>query len=175
MAATGIGSLLAALSIAFSGRTGPLIIGIGALTLGVAEIILGVSRTYALSLVLMFFAGVGAISMAATCNTVIQLAVPDQLRGRVMSVYTTVFAGSTPIGGPLMGWVAATFGPALSIGLGGLASAAAGVGALAWVRTHRVESARAAQGAQVSPRARAQATTEGAEGASATLGRVAPR
>ena len=175
MAATGIGSLLAALSIAFSGRTGPLIIGIGALTLGVAEIILGVSRTYALSIVLMFFAGVGAISMAATCNTVIQLAVPDQLRGRVMSVYTTVFAGSTPIGGPLMGWVAATFGPALSIGLGGLASAAAGIGALAWVRTHRVESARAAQGAQVSPRARAQATTEGAEGASATLGRVAPR
>ena len=42
--------------------------------------------------------GVGVIGMAATANTVIQLNVPDVLRGRVMSVYTTVFAGSTPVG-----------------------------------------------------------------------------
>ena len=41
----------------------------------------------------MFFVGLGAIAMAATANTTIQLAVPDQLRGRTMAVYTTVFAG----------------------------------------------------------------------------------
>ena len=50
--------------------------------------------------------------MAATANTTIQLAVPDGLRGRVMSVYTTIFAGSTPIGGPVMGGIASLFGVA---------------------------------------------------------------
>ena len=48
--------------------------------------------------------------MAATANTTIQLAVPDELRGRVMSVYTTVFVGSTPFGGLLMGWIAPASG-----------------------------------------------------------------
>ena len=53
--------------------------------------------------------------MAATANTTMQLAVPDGLRGRVMSVYTTIFAGSTPIGGPMMGGLASLFGIAVSL------------------------------------------------------------
>ncbi|HEX5239500.1 MAG TPA: MFS transporter [Candidatus Limnocylindrales bacterium] len=173
MAATGVGSLLAALTIAFSGKTGPLIIGAGALLLGIAEVVVGVSRSYGLSLVAMFFAGVGAISMAATCNTVIQLTVPDRLRGRVMSVYTTVFAGSTPIGGPLMGWVASAYGPDISIGIGGLASGIAGIAALGWLRGHRAVADRAS--AAIGHRSVAAASAEGAEVASATLSRVAPR
>jgi MFS family permease len=165
MAAMGVGSLIAALAIAFSGRTGPIVIGAGALLLGGAEVLLGISHVFALSLVAMLFAGVGAISMAATCNTVIQLTVPDRLRGRVMSVYTTVFAGSTPIGGPLMGGIASAFGPAISIAIGGVLSGATGLGALAWVRRHR------AGGVHVS----ALAAGQGAEAASATMSRVAPR
>ncbi len=47
--------------------------------------------------------GAGGIVMAATGNATIQLAVPDGLRGRVMSVYTTVFSASMPIGGLLDG------------------------------------------------------------------------
>ena len=82
----------------------------------------------------MFFAGFGGIGMAATANTVIQLNVPDQLRGRVLSVYTTVFAGSTPFGGLLMGAIASSFGAALAIGLGGAASLLTGIGAIAWLR-----------------------------------------
>ena len=54
---------------------------------------MGGSNSYALDLLLMFTAGAGSISMMATANTTLQLAVPDELRGRVMSVYTTVFAG----------------------------------------------------------------------------------
>ena len=59
--------------------------------------------------------------MAATANATIQLAVPDGLRGRVMSVYTTIFAGSTPIGGPVMGGIASLFGVAISLAVGGRA------------------------------------------------------
>lgn len=134
MAATGVGSILAALAIAFSGRTMPLVIGLGALTLGIAEVIMSVSGSFPVALVCMFFAGVGGIGMAATANTVIQLNVPDHLRGRVLSVYTTVFAGSTPVGGLVSGAIASSFGAALAIGLGGAASLLTGLGAITWLR-----------------------------------------
>jgi sugar phosphate permease len=72
------------------------------------------------SLALMFLAGWGTIAMAATANTLIQLRTPDELRGRVMSVYTTAFAGSTPIGGIFTGIVASFGGAALAASLGGI-------------------------------------------------------
>jgi MFS family permease len=134
MAAMGVGSMISALTIAFSGRTTPLIIGIGAAMLGVAEVVLGFTSSFPGALVLMFIAGVGGIGMAATANTVIQLSVPDVLRGRVMSVYTTVFAGSTPIGGLLAGAIASTFGAAVAIGVGGAASLLTGLGAIRFLR-----------------------------------------
>ena len=120
MAATGVGSLLTALVIAFRGSARPATIAAGALLLGLAEVVLGVSGLLSVSLLAMAAVGVGTILMAATANTVIQLAVPDELRGRVMSVYTTVFAGSTPIGGLLMGWVAAQAGIGEAFVVGGL-------------------------------------------------------
>ena len=132
MASTGIGSLIAALVIAFGRRSRVMIIGIGAVVLGVAELVLAVSGSYALSLIAMFFTGLGAISMAATANTTIQLTVPDQLRGRVMSVYTTVFAGSTPIGGLLAGGLASAVSVPFSIAVGAALSLIVGVGTTAW-------------------------------------------
>ena len=134
MASTGVGSVIAALGIAFSGRTTPLVIAFGAITLGVAEVVLGISSSFAIALVAMFFAGVGGIAMAATANTVIQLTVPDQLRGRVLSVYTTVFAGSTPVGGLVTGAIASSFGAAVAVGLGGAASLLTGLVSISWLR-----------------------------------------
>jgi len=76
-----------------------------------------------LSLLAMFGVGFGVISMSATANTLIQLNVPDHLRGRVMSVYTTVFAGSTPVGALGTGAVASALGAAVAVGIAGLLSA----------------------------------------------------
>jgi MFS family permease len=137
MAASGLGSLVAALYIAFSPRSRVGLIAGGALLVGVAEIALGVSQLFFLSLLLMFLVGMGAIAMAATANTTIQLTVPDHLRGRTMSVYTTVFAGSTPVGGLLMGYVASRFGVAESMLLAGVACSIIGAGAFAWIRRSR--------------------------------------
>ncbi len=134
MAASGIGSLTAALSIAFSRRARPGWIVAGAIAVGLGEIALAASGTFAFSMGLMFLIGFGAISMAATANTTIQLAVPDQLRGRTMSIYTTVFAGSTPIGGLLMGGIASRFGVDVSLAAGGIACALIGLGGFAWLR-----------------------------------------
>jgi MFS family permease len=134
MAASGIGSLIAALSIAFRGRSTPAIIARGALVLGLAEIAAAAIHVFPLALLAMAFVGFGAIGMAATANTVIQLAVPDELRGRVMSVYTTVFVGSSPIGGLLMGWIASRFGVEVSLAIGGVACAVLGLIAFWWLR-----------------------------------------
>jgi len=120
MAASGVGSLLSSLSIAFGQRPTLRLLLVGASAVGVAMIGLGISRFVPLSLVLMFVTGWGVIAMAATTNTIIQLTVPDVLRGRVMSVYTTVFAGSVPLGGIFAGGVAAAAGVPAALALGGV-------------------------------------------------------
>ena len=122
MAMTGVGSLLGALYIAFTGRASVRLLIGGALTLAVLFTVFGFSRSYPLSLVCMFGAGAGMIAMAASANTLVQLTVPDHLRGRVMSVYTTVFAGSTPIGGLATGALASAYGIAFAVILGGALS-----------------------------------------------------
>jgi MFS family permease len=139
MAASGVGSLLAALWLAFGDGSQIRRIGYGALILGAGEIALGASRSLPISLLLMVGVGFGGILMAATANTTMQLAVPDGLRGRVMSVYTTVFAGSTPIGGPVMGGLASVFGVAISLAIGGVLSVFVGAGALVWIRRHGLD------------------------------------
>jgi len=147
MAASGVGSLLAALWLAFGGPGRADRIAVGAVLLGAGEVALGLSRSFPVSVLLMVGVGFGAILMAATGNTTIQLAVPDGLRGRVMSVYTTIFAGSTPIGGPLMGGIASAFGVAISTIVGGVLAIVVGIGALAWIRRDGLDRPRQVSGA----------------------------
>ena len=137
MTASGVGSLIAALAIAFSGRSRPIIIPLGALVLGVALSAAAIVQVYPLALVAMLFVGLGAIAMAATANTTVQLAVPDELRGRVISVYTTVFVGIAPVGGLLAGWLASTFGVEASLAVAGTVCVVTGVLVLAWLRRIR--------------------------------------
>ena len=75
--------------------------------------------------------------MAATGNTTIQTVVPDELRGRVMSVYTTVFAGSTPIGAIFAGAIASAASPVASLAAGGIGTLAVGLLGLVWLRRNR--------------------------------------
>jgi MFS family permease len=142
MAAAGVGSLIAALRIAFATRSRPAAMGWGAILLGVAGVVLGVSRSFPLSLLAMLAMGFGMIAMAATANSTIQLTVPDRLRGRVVSVYTTVFAGSTPIGGLLLGAVASRFGVPAAFLAGGVVTVAVGLWAVVWLRSMPTPSTR---------------------------------
>jgi MFS family permease len=120
MAASGAGSLAGALLIAFGARPTMLRLITGTFVAGIGLVLLSLSSSVGPDLVLMFVIGWGTISMAATCNTIIQLNVPDVLRGRVMSVYTTLFAGTTPIGGLFSGAVAAAAGVSAALGIGGI-------------------------------------------------------
>ncbi|MEP7361326.1 MAG: MFS transporter [Chloroflexota bacterium] len=130
MSAAGVGALVSALSIAFRRTASMGRLFVGAALVGVAMVGVGVSRWLPLSLAMMFVAGWGGISMAATANTTIQLAVPDILRGRVVSLYTTVFVGSTPIGGLFSGVIASGFGGApAALVVGGSIATLAAIGA----------------------------------------------
>ncbi len=142
MAASGVGSTITALSVAFSRKVGPTPIVAGAIALGLGSILLAATSSFGLALVAMFIVGAGGIGMAVAANTTIQMAVPDQLRGRVMSVYTTVFAGSVPAGGLMMGAIASTWGVPLSLMIGAVLSLAVGVGAWFWLgRIHGAQRA----------------------------------
>jgi MFS family permease len=137
MAATGVGSMAAALLIAFSGRARPMVIGLGAIGLGLGLVAAGVIHVFTLALPAMALVGFGAIGMAATANTTVQLNVEDEYRGRVMSVYTTVFAGSTPIGGLFAGWLASSYSVSGSLLVAGVLCILTGAAAIVWLRQIR--------------------------------------
>jgi predicted MFS family arabinose efflux permease len=139
MAAIGFGSLGGALSVALLRQPRTTVIIGGAATLGALSIVAGAVSSSGASWaalvtgVALFGAGFGAIAMAATANASIQTSTPPALRGRVMSVYTTVFAGSTPIGGLGTGAAVSLIGaPGALIVAGGLALFATAYAAARW-------------------------------------------
>jgi predicted MFS family arabinose efflux permease len=139
LAAVGLGSLVGALTVAALREPRRKMIVIGGALLGVFSVAAGGVAASGLSAALpltglaLFGAGFGAISMAATANASIQTTTPAPLRGRVMSVYTTVFAGSTPIGGLATGVAVSLLGASGALALAGaLAVLAAGFAALYW-------------------------------------------
>jgi MFS family permease len=94
-----------------------LILGGGAAFL-VFELMLGLIRVPALAYPIVALVGLASMLMVNTINASVQRAVPDILRGRVMALYVTVFAGSGPIGGLFAGAVAQVLGPPAGFILG---------------------------------------------------------
>ncbi len=118
--AAGAGALGSAVMLAFrgdvSGKGRPM--AVAAVGFPAALLVFSLSTDYALSLLALFFAGFAIVSFLALANSSIQLLTPDGLRGRVMSVYTTVFLGMIPIGHSMMGTVASVLGTARAVSLG---------------------------------------------------------
>ena len=128
MSSLGIGAVAGAIFMAFTSRYGPkpIIIALGAVVLTLFQIILSVAQTFHVAAIALFITGLGVIMFTASSNTVVQLNTPDELRGRVMSVYSLVFLGVTPIGSFLAGSIADLTGTRTAIFAGasvGLASA----------------------------------------------------
>ena len=69
-------------------------------------------RRCALQVAALVPLGAASVTFAAGVNSSLQLAVEPAMRGRVMALYSVVFLGSTPIGAPLVGWLAAERRPA---------------------------------------------------------------
>jgi MFS family permease len=82
--------------------------------------------------------GAAALTFTTASNSAVQLSVDPTMRGRVMSLYVLLFMGGTPLGGPVIGWLAAEYGGRAPIVIGGLASfACAALFGLAYARAMR--------------------------------------
>jgi len=95
---------------------------------GAALCVFSFSNTLWLALPALYFVGLGLMLTAASSNTVLQSIVPDELRGRVASLYVMSFIGMTPLGALATGWVSEHIGPQhalLACGVLGIAAAAA--------------------------------------------------
>ncbi len=117
--AFGLGSLFSALWLAWSNRKPSIqYLLVNAFIFCVLEAFFAISQVYALSLLLIAAVGFAMIAFSATANTTIQTVAPDHLRGRVMSVYMLVFAGSVPFGNLLMGGLAHFFDAPIALLVG---------------------------------------------------------
>jgi MFS family permease len=135
--AMGIGSVAGALAAGARGRVGPRLLVGAAAAFGVAMLLVAAAPTVPLQLAALVPLGAVSVTFAAGVNSAMQLAVDPVMRGRVMALYSVVFLGSTPIGAPLVGWIAEVAGPRAGLVLGAAAALAAAAGA-------RVAFARAA-------------------------------
>jgi MFS family permease len=131
-AAFGIGSLLSALWLAWGNRKPSIhYLLIAALVFAVLEILFAFSHLYVLSLILIAAVGFAMIAFSANSNTALQTVTPDHLRGRVMSVYMFVFAGSIPLGNLFTGGLAHVYGAPVALLIGGCLSLVAAI--VGWI------------------------------------------
>lgn len=118
--AVGVGSLVAALGVASARRTSQKVLLGAALIFSVILLLVGFSSSLPLTLVLLALMGAVGIIFTATANTRLQMSAPGELRGRVLSLYFLLFAGTTPIGGFLVGVLAARYGVQTTVALMGI-------------------------------------------------------
>jgi MFS family permease len=133
--AMGVGSVMGALAAGARGKVGPRLLIGAAAAFGIAELLVAAAPTVPLQLAALIPLGAISVTFAAGINSSLQLSVEPAMRGRVMALYSVVFLGSTPIGAPLVGWIAEIAGPRAGLLLGAAAAlAAAAGGAAAYAR-----------------------------------------
>jgi MFS family permease len=124
--AMGLGAVLGGVLTAGRPRNGLATVARQAGLLGLVVLVLAAAPTLALALLALLFVGAGSLVFLARANATVQLLADPAKRGRVMSLWTMAFLGTTPLGAPLAGWLAEVAGPRWALAVGGLAALAAG-------------------------------------------------
>jgi MFS family permease len=121
MGATGIGALAGALSLTFRKSVFGLgrVVAFASAAFGVSLILFSFSRSFWFSAALLIPAGFSMMVQMASSNTLIQSMVPDQLRGRVMAVYSMMFMGMAPFGAMFAGLMAEQLDAPATVAIGG--------------------------------------------------------
>jgi MFS family permease len=137
-AALGVGSLLGALAVAYIGKVSQRRLLIGAAAFCLILAFTALTPLLEVTLALLAALGFAGIMFTTSANTLLQLTVPDALRGRVLSLYWMLFAGSTPVGALLIGGLSRSIGvPETIMICAGLALLGVGIGAAYGRRTSR--------------------------------------
>jgi len=120
LAIMGIGAVLGGLSMATRRGVSYRRLLVLATAMGVMIMLAAAAPTLGTEAVAVFLMGASAFAFIAVANTTIQLTARPDMRGRVMALYAIAFLGSTPIGGPLVGWISQQWGPRLGFAIGGI-------------------------------------------------------
>lgn len=134
MTATGVGAMFGALTLAALSHSGPrrkLLFGCSTL-LSVLSIAMLPVRSFYPALIMLVAMGWAMVTFTASCNTAVQISVPDYLRGRVMSVYNLVFSGLTTFGSLFAGWSTKQYGVSWAFAIAGTLGLLSVVGVLFW-------------------------------------------
>ncbi len=124
-AAMGFGAIAGGLLVAARGRTGIAALAVAATGFGLALTFAAAAPVFAAELGALVLTGWLSVMFSATGNATLQLGSAESMRGRVMSLWQVALQGSTPVGGPIIGWVAGAFGARIGLGVGAAACLAA--------------------------------------------------
>jgi len=146
MSASGLGALIGALTIASVGhRFAPRKLALGGLWLfSGALLAFSLTRLFPLALLFLLFVGLGMMFFFATSNTTVQTIVPDDMRGRVMGIWSLIFGGMVPIGSLVAGTMARFIGVPATMACGAIVCGSAGL--VTWFVIRRREAAEVTQG-----------------------------
>ncbi|HHY25135.1 MAG TPA: MFS transporter [Desulfitobacterium dehalogenans] len=122
MSTLGFGALIGALTVVIKSAEGPqpLLLLVGAFGLGIFNVVVGLQNTYFLSAFFLAFLGWSMIVFSASANSLIQITVEGEYRGRVMSVYNLVFGGMVPIGSLYAGTLSDFWGAKVTFVISGI-------------------------------------------------------
>ncbi|MDO9485327.1 MAG: MFS transporter [Actinomycetota bacterium] len=137
--AMALGSVVGALLSARRARPKVTLLLAGASVFAISLAFAAIAPTYALFAIALMIVGVASQTLMTTANSTVQLSTDPAMRGRVIAILMAVIMGGTPIGAPIIGWVANSYGPRAAIGLGAVAGLlSACVGLFYLIRYHHL-------------------------------------
>jgi MFS family permease len=126
----GVGAVVGGLISAARPRPRGRALCLAAIGWGIAILAAAAAPSLTLELVALLFVGYGSITFNSLAKTTLQLAAKPEMRGRVMALWALAWLGSTPIGGPIVGWAGQAIGARWALVVGGVATLACGILAL---------------------------------------------
>lgn len=131
------GSLAGALMAAARARPGIPVLLAAAATFGVGCAVAAMMPNYLLFGIVLFVIGLAAQTFTTSTNSIVQTSTEPGMRGRVIAILLAIALGGTPVGAPIVGWIADTFGPRWALGSGAVAGLLAAMVAMLYLARRR--------------------------------------
>jgi MFS family permease len=132
-----VGALIGALATARRKVIDIRIVGLSSLAYGLALTLMTFAPSTAVAFPIGVLVGLGSIAFLTSSTAIVQLRSAPEFRGRVLALQAMVFLGSTPIGGPILGWISEQFGARYGVAVGALAAIGAGLWGMSYARDAR--------------------------------------
>lgn len=148
-AVLGIGMFVGSMANAAFGRPARNVLLLAGASLGVFTLLLALAPEVWVAALLVIPLGASSMAFLATMNSSLQLESSDEMRGRVMALYFVLFLGSTPVGAPIVGWIAEAIDPRAALLLGAIATFAGCI--YGWLKLPRYSFDRGGEAAEMEP------------------------